>query len=222
MESPTSEGPVLLLAFPWMLPHLPYGVGSAFWGTASPCRMGSLRGAGPPMQHPHIPASSRGGHWDFLLDQRLLQQAEPPASRLRAFPSTFGSWSGWVPEGTGAGGFLDLLGAVPVSAHPITVAHHPRVAPAPCPCPPSPSTAHFLSLDVIRVWEHPREHPPRPGTSRGVLGARPPLHRTGMPFVLLGVRGNSAALGFSLLFWKFKTFAGRPTRALPPRREALG
>lgn len=125
-------------------------------------------------------------------------------------------------RGDGSWGILDLLGAVPVSAHPITVTHHPRVGPAPCPCPPSPSTAHFLSLDVIRVWEHPREHPPRPGTSRGVLGARPPLHRTGMPFVLLGVRGNSAALGFSLLFWKFKTFAGRPTRALPPRREALG
>lgn len=215
---------MLLLAFPWTLPRLPYGAGSAFWGTASPRRMGSLRGAGPPMQHPHIPASSRGGHWDFLLDQRrrLLQQAEPPAGRLRAFPSTFGSWSGWIPGRMRAGGFLNLLGAVPVGAHPITATHHPRVAPALCQRPPSPSAALFLSLGAIRAWEHPWEHPPTRHIPGGCWAPRPPLHRTGMPFVLLGVWGNSAALGFSLLFWKFKTFAGRPTRALPPRREALG
>lgn len=110
-----------------------------------------------------------------------------------------------------------LLRAVPVGAHPITVTHG-----SPALCPPSPRT-HFPSLAATRAKLGASLcHIPRPGTSGGAAGGCPPLQHTGMPFVLFGVWGNSAALGFSLLFWKFKTFAGRPTRALPPRREALG
>lgn len=98
---------------------------------------------------------------------------------------------------------------------------------------PHPAPLHFLlAIFKAELMEVPTPHPPSPripgyrvgagmrwdamgcGGAR-MLGACPPLHHAGMPFVLLGVGGNSAALGFSLLFWKPKTFTERPTRALP-------
>lgn len=135
-----------------------------------------------------------------------------------------GSWEAPTVPGQGAGGFLLVLSHSKLCSGLSLWVLIPSQSPMgdqPCVHPhPEPI---FPSLATIRAkLGAPLCHIPRPGTSRGAAGGCPPLQHTGMPFVLFGVWGNSAALGFSLLFWKFKTFAGRPTRALPPRREALG
>lgn len=192
---------------------------------------------------PSLPAAGVGTGISFWISvgvscsKESLQHAGFGAFPALLAPGASGFPGGWELGGscharTGSWGLCHVSNhARPCSGLSCGCTSHPRPPIVPtrdqprAQCPPSPSTAHFLSLDIIRATlGAPLRHiPGDPGQAiRGVLGARPPLHHTGMPFVLLGVWGNSAALGFSLLFWKFKTFAGRPTRALPPRREALG
>lgn len=196
--------------------RLPHGAGSAFWGTASPRRMGSLRGAGPPMQHPPIPASSRGGHWDFLLDQcwRLLQQGEPPACRLRGFSSTSGSWSEWVPRRMGAGRLLPCqdreLGALPcvksrqallravLWVHiPPTATHRPHEGPAPCPVSTLSQHCPFPlpGCNQSHAGSTPAPHPGGSGAGQPGGAGRPPSpppHRDALcPSWRVGELGSS-------------------------------
>lgn len=98
--------------------------------------------------------------------------------------------------------------AVAVAVHPHPTSIGPPTPPTTAQHPPSTSASlpSMVSPDLGGGPEAALPH-----TSRAPHGAR---RQAAMPFVPLGTHGSSAALGFSLLFWKFKTFTGRPTRAL--------
>lgn len=231
---PTRVGLVVLLAFPWMLPQIPYGAGSAFWGHSITLQGGIAQRGWTTHAASSHPCQQPGWALGFPSGALL---ASPAASRASSTPASGlsqhfwllkrggshedGSWEAPAVPAQGDGGFLLMLNH-PRLCWGLSLWVHIPSQPPNIPMWDQPCTISSPWVQPEPSWEHPLCHIPILAHPWGVLGALPPLHHTGMPFVLLGLWGNSAALGFSLLFWKFKTFAGRPTRAPPPRREALG
>lgn len=120
----------------------------------------------------------------------------------------------------------------PPQIHAVAVGAHPRPTSTPVgPPPTSRSPAPTQHRSIPSCYGYPRAggwgwgrggtlELLCPHTSRAPHGAGAG-RQAAMPFVPLGTHGGSAALGFSLLFWKFKTFTGRPTRALPATERSI-
>lgn len=185
-----------------------------------------------PREQPGV-GSAHPLHPDGAVPLHPLPKGFPSsAQRHQSIPNLWGLSAGSpqtcpIPTGTHPA-------CTPASPHAQDVPGEPPTTHPPPSCW-RPAPRRFLSPAIIihepgSVWGgHPKSASPQfwrspHGVGAGERGCRAPcprLRRAGLPFVPLGVLGSSAALGFSLLFWKFKTFTGRPTRALPATERSI-